>query len=271
MKTPEEAAKYTFGQRAASYTISAAHTDAQVLARVVELASPEPDWLVLDIATGTGHTALALAPHVASVVGIDLTPEMLGEARRLQLARRIANVEFQLADIHDLPFADETFALVTCRRAAHHFSKIERALQEMKRVLRSGGRVVIDDRSVPEDDFVDACMNELDRYHDSSHIRQYRLSEWEWMLAEAGFAIETIEGYTKHRPLTSLTDGVDEENVLKIHALLNRLSVAEREALNLREVNGEPYLNHWYVMISARKGSANLPGYIPFDLLPGLP
>jgi len=252
MKTTEETAKQIFGERAAAYTTSAAHKDPQVLARVVELASPKPDWSALDIATGTGHTAFALAPYVASVIGTDLTPEMLAEAKRLGAAQSIAGVEFCLADAHNLPFADGSFDLITCRRAAHHFSRIAQALREMRRVLRAGGRLVIDDRSVPEDDFVDACMNELDRYHDESHVRQYRASEWRRMLDEAGFAVETAEPYTKHRPLTSLTDGVSEENVRKIHEVLSRLNVRQTEALNLKEVGGQPYLNHWYVMLSAR-------------------
>ena len=62
MNSPEEKAKKVFGERASFYATSPAHTDTQVLARVVELARPQPDWLALDIATGSGHTALALAP-----------------------------------------------------------------------------------------------------------------------------------------------------------------------------------------------------------------
>jgi len=251
MKTPEDEARRIFGERAALYTTSAAHTDAQVLAKVVALSALEPSWSVLDIATGAGHTAFALAPYVASVIGTDLTPAMLEEAKRLRSDRTITNVEFCLADVHALPFAERTFNLITCRRAAHHFSHITHALREMSRVLGAAGRLVVDDRSVPEDDFVDDCMNELDRYHDESHVRQYRLSEWRRMLEENGFTVEETEAYTKHRPLTSLTDGVPQENVQKIHETLNQLNAQQREALNLREVDGQLYLNHWYVMISA--------------------
>lgn len=253
MKTLEETARRIFGERASIYTTSASHTDPQVLADVVRLSGPEPDWLVLDIATGAGHTAFALAPHVASVIGIDLTPEMLAESRRLRSGRSITNVHFCLADVHHLPFEDESFQLVTCRRAAHHFSNIAQALREMKRVLPEGGRLVLDDRSVPEDDFVDACMNELDRYHDESHVREYRPSEWRRMLEELGFLLEEVVSYTRHRPLTSLTEGVSQENVQRIREVLDRLSVAQKEALNLVDVDGQPYLNHWFVMISAKK------------------
>jgi len=254
MTTPEEAAKRIFGRRASRYTTSATHTDPQILARVVELSAPRPDWSVLDVGTGTGHTAFALAPYVSSVIGIDLTPEMLAEAEKLQSQRLITNVVFRLADVHDLPFDDGAFHLVTCRRAAHHFSDIARALREMMRVLRDGGRLVIDDRSVPEDDFVDVCMNELDRYHDESHVCQYRPSEWRQMLEGLGFAVEAVEPYIKHRPLTSLTEGVSPENVQKIHEVLDRLDDDQRRALNLVEVDGQLYSNHWYVMIAATTG-----------------
>jgi len=249
--TTEEQARRVFGERAAFYTTSAVHADPQVLARVVALAAPRPDWLVLDIATGTGHTAFALAAHVRAVVGTDLTPEMLREARTLRAAKGLANVSFTLADVHDLPFPAGTFHLITCRRAAHHFSRMGLALGEMHRVLRDGGRLVIDDRSVPEDDFVDACMNELDRYHDESHVREYRPSEWRRLLEGQGFKVEALEPYTKHRPLTSFTEKASPKGVQGVHAVIARLTSVEREALNLREVNGEPYSNHWYCTLAA--------------------
>lgn len=234
------------------YTTSATHTDAAVLARVVELAAPERSWTALDIATGSGHTAFALAPHVARVVGLDLTPEMLEEARKLRADRAISNVDFQVGDVHRLPFPNGTFDLVTSRRAPHHFSHILRALSEMARVLRPSGRLVVDDRSVPEDDFIDGCMNQLDVWHDDSHVRQYRPSEWRRMLESTGFVMDHVEPYTKHRPLTSLTDGVSPEGVRKIHATIDALTPAQREAMNVREDGGQLYLNHWYVLLAAR-------------------
>ena len=112
MKTPEQAAREIFGERAAMYTTSTAHTDPQVLARVVELAAPQAVESALDLATGTGHTAFALAPYAARVVGTDLTPQMLAEAERLARDRAIRNVCFCLADVHGLPFADGAFSFV---------------------------------------------------------------------------------------------------------------------------------------------------------------
>ena len=83
-------ARQVFARRAAFYATSAAHTDKAVLDRVVELAQPWPGAVVLDVATGTGHTAFALAPQVRRVVGTDVTPEMLEQGRMLKAERGMA-------------------------------------------------------------------------------------------------------------------------------------------------------------------------------------
>ncbi len=252
MTSPEKAAQKIFGERAAHYATSATHTDAEILARVVELARPFPTARCLDVATGAGHTALALAPRCAAVVATDLTREMLREARTLAGDRGIRNVFLHQADVHRLPYRSGSFDIVTSRRAPHHFSNIDAALAEMRRVLAPEGRLVLDDRSVPEDDFVDATMNELDRLHDESHVRQYRPSEWRAMLEKAGFVIDSLEPYTKHRPLTSLTEGVSPANVRRIEEILAGMSEPQRSAFRFEKVKGELHLTHWYVMIAAR-------------------
>ena len=246
-------AQSIFGQRAAFYTTSSAHTDKAVLDRMIELAQPQPTSLVLDVGTGTGHTAFALAPQVRQVIATDITQEMLLEGRKLQVENGIRNVEFREVDAHHLPFDDATFDIVTCRRAAHHFADVVQALSEMQRVLKPGGRLVIDDRSVPEDDFVDATMNHLDVLHDRSHVREYRPSEWERLLLAAGFVVETIEPYTRHRPLSVLTEKAEPADAAEIEAIVAALNEAQRAALNIVDKDGETYMNQWFVMIAGLK------------------
>ena len=84
-------AQSIFAQRAAFYTTSAVHKDKVVLDRLVELAQVKPTDRVLDVATGTGHTAFAFAPHVREVIATDVTPEMLSEGGRLKVDLSTSN------------------------------------------------------------------------------------------------------------------------------------------------------------------------------------
>lgn len=247
-----DSAQRVFGARAATYTYSTTHTDPVVLGRVVALAQAQKAWRALDVGTGTGHTAFAVAPYVAYVLGIDFTPQMLAEGEALRAQKGCKNVFFAVGDAHALPIASGGVDLVTCRRAAHHFTDLPRALIEMRRTLRPGGRLVIDDRTVPEDDWVDTAMNHLDTLHDPSHIREYRASEWVGLLEETGFAVEAVEPYLQVRPLaSSLMERAAPEDARAISAFVESLDEAHRQALGLHEVEGTRYINHWYVMLGA--------------------
>jgi SAM-dependent methyltransferase len=186
---------------------------------------------------------------VSEVIATDITPEMLAEGEKLKAEFGMRNVKFRIADAHDLPFDDESFDVVTCRRAAHHFVDIAKAMREMTRVLKSGGRLVIDDRSIPEDDFVDATLNRLDVLHDRSHVREYRPREWRNTLQEAGCKVEVVEPYTKHRPLSAFTEKADPADAREIETIVAVLDETQRTAINVVEKDGEIYLNHWFVMV----------------------
>jgi hypothetical protein len=122
----------------------------------------------------------------------------------------------------------------------------------MTRVLRPGGLLLIDDRSVPEDDWIDETMHRLDCLHDRSHVRQFRPARWCEMLERAGLSVEVVEPYTRHRPVTSLTDRVEPKDAAQIYEILDDLSEDERARLNLETVDGELRSTHWYVILAAR-------------------
>ena len=247
----EDAARSSFTARAQRYVTSATHADPSRLARIVEMTEPKATWRALDVGTGTGHTAFAFAPAVAWMTGVDLTEAMLRQAERVRKDRGYGNVELRVADVHRMPFADGTFDLVTCRRAAHHFGDIETALGEIRRVLRPGGRLMIDDRSSPQDDEVDAILHRLDCLHDHSHVRQYRASEWEAMLRDSGFTVRAVEAYQQDRPLDAFTLDVDEQDVAEINQVVAGLTERQRGVLNARTVDGKLHLKHFYVTLVA--------------------
>jgi ubiquinone/menaquinone biosynthesis C-methylase UbiE len=178
-----------FGAAAAAYTTSPVHSDPDALRRVVALATPRLTDHALDIATGAGHTALALAPRVAEVVAYDMTQPMLRETARNAAARGLANVVTQQGIAESLPFADASFDIVTVRTAPHHFADVRAAIREMARVAKSGARIVIVDSTSPEDASLDRQWNHIEKLRDPSHVRNYTPSEWRSMLADAGLRI----------------------------------------------------------------------------------
>ena len=100
---------------------------------------------MLDIATGGGHTALAFTGFTPTVVATDLTLPMLSAARKFIMNQGVAGVHFLAADAEALPFQDETFGVVTCRIAAHHFPELLVAIRQVARVLRRGGSFLVED------------------------------------------------------------------------------------------------------------------------------
>lgn len=118
----KETVKDQFARNAEKYVTSETHAKGDDLALMVEWMQPKGDWTVLDIATGGGHVTKHLSPHVAHIFATDLTREMLATAQR-HLSRTCENVWYMVADAEELPFLDQTFDVVTCRIAAHHFPK----------------------------------------------------------------------------------------------------------------------------------------------------
>ncbi len=102
----------------------------------------EDDW-VLDLACGPGDTSLLLSPRVGPtgiVVSTDLIPNMVDTAVQRAGAAKLGNVKWAVADMENLPFADQVFDAVVCRLGIMYCPRAERALSEALRVLKPGGR-----------------------------------------------------------------------------------------------------------------------------------
>ena len=186
-----------FGAAAADYAASTVHAKGESLARLVALVAPQRHWRVLDVATGAGHTALALAPHVEHVVAGDITAEMLAEAGKLAVNPSLGNVETAHADAAGLPFPGESFDLVMCRLAAH--PDPAGFVSESWRVLKPGGGFALVDNISPDADLLPgasreeadqtaADYNAYEKLRDPSYGRCLSLAEWSALLTRTGFA-----------------------------------------------------------------------------------
>jgi len=140
-----------FDEFARSYVTSKTHARGVELDLLVKITQPRTDWVALDVATGGGHTALKFAPHVAQMIATDIAPKMLKTAQAFVAESKVKNIIFSLADAHNLSFGEETFDLVVCRIAPHHFSDCPRFVQESSRVLKPGGMLLVQDHVLPDE------------------------------------------------------------------------------------------------------------------------
>lgn len=167
------------------------------LERIVDLVGAERPRSVLDVATGPGSTALALAAVAERVVGVDTAAGMVDTARRRASEAGAPGVTFEQAGVESLPFGDGAFDAVTCRIAAHHFQDVPRAVAEMARVLRVGGLLVVLDSLAPDDPATAAYLHRLEAVRDPTHVRSLTEREWVDVLRRVGLVVEGTERWAK--------------------------------------------------------------------------
>lgn len=222
-----------FGDKAAAYATSPVHAKGYSLGRLVELLNPQPEWQALDIATAAGHTAHTIAPHVAHVIATDITPQMLPKAAELATEKGLTNITTQVADAEELPFEDDTFDLVTCRIAPHHFPNIQQFVDESARVLKPNGILAVVDNIVPhtrsrkkkdQRAYADAAafINGFEKLRDPSHGRCLSLHEWKQAFKTAGFIITHTETNRKQMDFApwAARMNVSAEDTTRLRAML---------------------------------------------------
>ena len=140
---------------------------AELAKRLESLLPLRGDERVLDVGTGTGALAYALAPRVREVVALDSDPEMVERAR----AGAPANVEVVLGDAEQLPFEPLEFDVAGTLRTLHHMSRPELVVAELARVTRPGATILVVDQVAPVDPLAAFELNRFERARDPSTTR----------------------------------------------------------------------------------------------------
>lgn len=109
----------------------------------------------------------------------------------------IKNVQFVLGNAEKLPFPDNSFSIVTCRIAPHHFPNIDTFVQEVARVLIPNGQFLLDDNIAPEEDELDDFYNTVEKKRDYSHHRAWKKTEWMKLLEKHQLFVHEMHRFVK--------------------------------------------------------------------------
>ncbi len=244
-----------FGAHAQAYVQSASHAKGDDLTRLVDMGAAQPDWVVLDVATGGGHTGLAFAPLVQQVIALDLTEAML-HAARTHTEGKGAHIRYVAGDAETLPFADGMFDLVTCRIAPHHFPNIQAFIANSVRVLKAGGGLLIQDHLLPDSRKAGRYVDAFEKLRDPSHVRGYASYEWRALYTEVGLTIEETDIFVKRHDLVSWAErmGCDAVTIERLQVLLLRAPTKAAVWLDAQHAgtSAASFCNH-HLLIKGRK------------------
>ncbi len=203
MSDIRDAAQEQFGANAGAYRVSPVHAQGADLVKLAELAQQRRPRRVLDLGCGAGHASVAVAPHASEVVAFDLTPAMLQQVQILARDRGLKNVLTRQGDVQRLPFGDAEFDMLVTRYSAHHWHDPAAAVRQGFRVLAPGGMLLLSDIVAPEDPLLDTHLQTVELLRDRSHVRDWRVSEWQAMLGQAGFESEVVLRWDVHLEFAS--------------------------------------------------------------------
>ncbi len=173
-----------------NYVATTVHDTEIGLPEMLELAGTQFDWHVLDVATGDRQTALYFASHVGTVIATDFIGQRTQVAQRFIQEQDITNIKFCSADAEILPFTANSFDLVTCRLAAHHFRDIFTFVQEATRVLKPKGILLVQDHVVSDRGKIANYVNAFEKLCDPTHVCALAEYEWRGIFLDAGLTIE---------------------------------------------------------------------------------
>jgi ubiquinone/menaquinone biosynthesis C-methylase UbiE len=185
--------------RAEAFRESATHREGPDLDLLVEWCEPGEGVQALDVATGGGHVARRLREAGCDVVSVDPAPGMQPTV---------------VARAEHIPFADDSFDVVACRIAPHHFEDVRAAVREMARVSKD--RVVVQDNL-----FLSEAVEEAEKLRDPTHVRCNSEDEWRSFFAEAGLRVENERMF---------------ERSVEVEPWLARVETPEDDAARVREL-----------------------------------
>lgn len=244
--------KKLWGERARDYSKLDWVNKQDFMGSLVEFCAPQPDWNAVDIGTGPGVVAAALAPFVREVTGVDIIQEMIDSASRTHAA--IPNASFRIEDAETLEtFKDNSLDLATARMVFHHVHDCPLVLSQIQRILRPGGECVVCE-GVPPDHLT------RQRYIDIFELKEKRhtFSEAELinMFDRAGYEDIIVKPFFMRQVSLNnwLANGmVSDENIAEITRLHLEADDHFKNIYRLTERDGDVFMDWKFIFIKGRK------------------
>jgi ubiquinone/menaquinone biosynthesis C-methylase UbiE len=202
----------------------------------------------LDVATGGGHTALYLASLGFEVTASDITPAMLENTAKLAGERGLV-VQTALHVAEELPYADASFDIVSCRVAGHHFSDPAAFVCESARVLKPGCTFLVIDGSVPDGEpEAEAWIHQIEKLRDPSHGRVLTPNTWSALCYKAGLTVLKCGTTPFKQPDLEWyfeTAATSPENRERVHQLIKDAPASALRVFNLA-TEGDGKITWWW-------------------------
>jgi SAM-dependent methyltransferase len=189
----EQSIRDEFTHQTDSFARSPVMSSAETLDALVAMAPADEGGRWLEVACGPALIARTLAGRVGSVHGVDLTPAMVAKAGEEAATEGVDNAEFSVGDATALEFADGSFDGAITRFSLHHIPAPKRVLEEMARVVRPGGLVIVGDHMADDDADVTAWAEEIERLRDPSHWACLTPARLNALAAGAGLELDLEE------------------------------------------------------------------------------
>ena len=247
--------KEEFGRQAETLSVAQAFTDSRVLEQIYGAIKPTKMMNLLDLGCGPGIVTASLAPNVREVVAYDLTPEMLDKARQRCQKAGLKNVRFELGTAEKLPFKNKSFDCVVTRLTIHHFPDPRGVMEEVVRVTRREGKVVVADITSSEDEEEAALHNALETLRDPTHVQMLSASRLLELLKASGLRItskvtwEMKRDYDEWIRITNAS-----ERVKPLYTVMVALATRGIQAgINLHFDGKTVVFNHRWLLVTAEK------------------
>jgi len=246
-----------FTKQARPFATAAAMKDKRALELLLASTNAGAEDTVLDVACGPGIVVCAFAEITQHATGVDLVPAMIEQAQSLQRERGLKNVSWKISDVYVLPYADNSFSIVTSRYAFHHLENPRGVLSEMKRVCKPGGKVALVDVVASADPQQAERFNQMEKLRDPSHVRALSLSDMEGLFHDVGLPAPKIKYYKAELELESVLKRSfpEEGNAEKVRTLIRQAVENDTIGINARLEEGRIKYSFPIAVLVSEKGS----------------